>query len=98
VAIDTVSVHHAEHPNIFHARKVFLNQVRVLVCFPHLRDKSSACLISNFFNKIVLIGTWVCSQVLKENLLLRLVPLLTFLSRLRDYILASHVLESLKIG
>ena len=98
MAVDTVSVHHAEHPNIFHARKVSLNQVRVLVCFSHLRYKSSACLVCNFFNQIVLIGTWVCSQILKENLLLPLVPLLTFLSRLRDYILASNVLESLKIG
>ena len=42
MTIDTVAVHHTEHPKARHPSQIFLNAVTVLINLTHLRDESCA--------------------------------------------------------
>ena len=50
MSVDTVSIHHTDHPQILNPSKILLIKVGILINFTHLRDESCSCLVGNSFN------------------------------------------------
>ena len=54
MSVDTVSIHHTDHPQILNACKILLIEIGILINLSHLRDESCSCLVGNSFNDLMI--------------------------------------------
>ena len=49
VAVDSMTVHHAQHPEVLYSGEILLVEVRILVNLSHLRDESRSRFVDDAF-------------------------------------------------
>jgi len=89
VPVGAVTVHHSEHPNVFHLREVLQDQQRVLVGLAHLRNKSSSSLKGNLRYQFVLLSVLpFLAPILHPHGVRQMLSLLTLSPRGRKGVLS----------
>ena len=53
MSVDTVAIHHTDHPQILNPCKILLIKVGILINFSHLRNEACPCLVGNPFNDLM---------------------------------------------